>query len=180
MSMLGMAFLNEISSKGQFDNAAQVLDQLRKQIVVSLHQTGQEGGSKDGMDISFCIFEKDNSKLQFAGAFNSGYIIRNGEIIEANADRMPIGFHDRVGEPFTNHEIELQKGDTIYILSDGYIDQFGGENRKKFMARRFKNLLVDIQTQTMAQQKDFLHKTLIDWRGELDQVDDIMVIGMRV
>jgi serine phosphatase RsbU (regulator of sigma subunit) len=180
MSMLGMAFLNEIVTKGEFQNAAQILDQLREHIINNLHQTGKAQETKDGMDMSLCILDKNSSQMQFAGAFNSLYMIRNGELIEANADRMPIGVHDRLNVPFTNHVIDLQKNDSVYILSDGYIDQFGGTQGKKFMAKRFKQLLLDIQVYNMPEQREFLDKTIVEWRGDIDQIDDIMVLGFKI
>jgi serine phosphatase RsbU (regulator of sigma subunit) len=180
MSMLGMAFLNEIVSKGDFDNASQILDQLRQYVVKSLHQTGKDEDTKDGMDISLLILNKDNNQVQFSGAFNSLYLIRNGELIEANADRMPIGYHDKMDVHFTNHIIDIQKADTIYIYSDGYADQFGGVNGKKFMSKRFKDLLLSFQKNSMEEQKAILDRTIVEWRGEFDQIDDIMVIGLRV
>ena len=136
--------------------------------------------TKDGMDIALCMIDKDNWNVQFAGAFNPLYLIRNGEIIEGPADRMPVGFHDKLDVPFTNTELPLQAGDTLYVFSDGYVDQFGGESGKKFMAKRFKQLLLDIQDKPLDTQRDILDDNIIDWRGELDQVDDILVIGMRV
>jgi tetratricopeptide (TPR) repeat protein len=180
MSMLGMAFLNEIFTRGEYDNAAQILDQLRLQVVSSLHQTGKMEETKDGMDISLCLFDKDINKMHFAGAFNSLYLVRGGELIEAQADRMPIGVHEKANVSFTNHVLDIQKGDSLYILSDGYIDQFGGENGKKFMTKRFKQLLLDIQQKNMEEQKSFLDTILTQWRGEYDQIDDIMVIGIRI
>jgi serine phosphatase RsbU (regulator of sigma subunit) len=180
MSMLGMAFLNEIVTKGEFNNPAQVLDQLRNLIVKSLHQSGSQGETKDGMDIALCMIDKDKNEVQYAGAFNSMYLIRGEELIEGPADRMPVGFHDKLGVPFTNTVLQLQKGDSLYIFSDGYIDQFGGENGKKFMAKKFKQLLLGLQDKAMEEQREILDRTTIEWRGELDQVDDVLVIGMRV
>jgi serine phosphatase RsbU (regulator of sigma subunit) len=180
MSMLGMALLNEIVSKGEFHNAAEILDQLRRLVIKSLHQSGKSEETKDGMDISLCMIDKENNNIQFAGAFNSMYLIRGGELQEANADRMPVGFHDRLNEPFTNTVMPIQKDDALYIFSDGYIDQFGGENGKKFMAKKFKQFLLGIQENPMDRQKELLDKNITDWRGELDQVDDIMVIGIKV
>jgi tetratricopeptide (TPR) repeat protein len=180
MSMLGMALLNEIISKGEFHNAADILDQLRNLVVKSLHQSGKSEETKDGMDISLCMIDKENNNIQFAGAFNSMYIIRGSELLEANADRMPVGFHDKLNVPFTNTVMQIQKDDSLYIFSDGYIDQFGGENGKKFMAKKFKQFLLSIQGNPMEHQKELLDKNITDWRGELDQVDDIMVIGIKV
>ncbi len=180
MSMLGITMLNEIVTKGDFSNAAHMLDQLRHLIVNALHQRGKTEETKDGMDVALCMIDKDAATVQFAGAFNPLILIRNSEIIETNADRMPVGFHDKLNIPFTNNELQLQKGDSLYIFSDGYIDQFGGESGKKFMSKKFKQLLAGLQNEPMENQKELLDKTITDWRGELDQVDDIMVIGVRV
>lgn len=180
MSMLGMTLLSEIVTKGEFSNAAQMLDQLRNLIVKSLHQSGKTEETKDGMDVALCILDKENSTVQYAGAFNPLILIRNSEVIETSADRMPVGFHDKLNVPFTNNELQLQKDDTLYIFSDGYIDQFGGENGKKFMSKKFKQLLASLENEAMDNQREILDKTITDWRGEMDQIDDIMVIGVRV
>lgn len=180
MSMLGMALLNEITSKSEVTSAAQILDELRTLVIKSLHQSGSVEETKDGMDMALCVFDSDLKRVQFAGAFNPLYLVRGNELIEGPADRMPVGFHDKQTTNFTNTEIPLQPGDTLYIFSDGYVDQFGGENGKKFMAKRFKQLLIDIHDKAMEEQKQILDVTITEWRGELDQVDDILVIGMRV
>ncbi|MGC8802631.1 MAG: tetratricopeptide repeat protein, partial [Bacteroidales bacterium] len=180
MSMLGMALLNEITSKSEVTSAAQILDELRSLVIKSLHQSGSVEETKDGMDMALCVFDSDLKRVQFAGAFNPLYLVRGNELIEGPADRMPVGFHDKQTTSFTNTEIPLQPGDTLYIFSDGYVDQFGGENGKKFMAKRFKQLLIDIHEKAMEEQKQILDVTITEWRGELDQIDDILVIGMRV
>jgi serine phosphatase RsbU (regulator of sigma subunit) len=180
MSMLGMALLNEITSKSEVTTASQILDELRTLVIKSLHQSGSVEETKDGMDMALCVFDSDLKRVQFAGAFNPLYLVRGNELIEGPADRMPVGFHDKQTTSFTNTEIPLQPGDTLYIFSDGYVDQFGGENGKKFMAKRFKQLLIDIHDKAMEEQKQILDTTITEWRGELDQVDDILVIGMRV
>jgi len=180
MSMLGMALLNEIITKGEVESAAQVLNELRSLVIKSLHQSGAAEETKDGMDMALCMIDDNLSKVQFAGAFYPLYLIRDNEIIEGAADRMPVGYHDRLITDFTNSEFTLQKNDIMYIFSDGYVDQFGGENGKKFMAKRFKQLLIDIHNEPMEKQKEILDTTITEWRGELDQVDDILVIGLRV
>ncbi|MFP4060062.1 MAG: tetratricopeptide repeat protein [Bacteroidales bacterium] len=180
MSMLGVAFLNEIVSKGHDISAAMILNELRKYIVQSLHQEGKEGEAKDGMDIALCIVDKENMKLQFAGAFNPLIKVRNNEIIEIRGDRMPIGIHINMKDDFTNHEIDIQKNDAFYIYSDGYVDQFGGDKGKKFMSKRFKQLLIEINKFSMQEQKQILENRLKEWMGQYEQVDDIIVIGARV
>ncbi len=180
MSMLGVSFLNEIVSKGNNLEPHIILNELRRYVKNTLGQTGKEGEAKDGMDIAMCVLDTDTMKLQYAGAYNPLYICRTGELLEYKADRMPIGIYIREKESFTLHEIDLQKGDTFYIFSDGFVDQFGGENGGKFKAKPFKKLLLSIQEQSMQEQYLTLDRTMTEWRGEMEQIDDIIVIGVRV
>ncbi|NJK86310.1 MAG: SpoIIE family protein phosphatase [Bacteroidales bacterium] len=150
MSMLGIAFLNEIVNKIAINKhisslqANEILQELRAQVINSLHQTGDRAEQKDGMDIALCIIDYEDKKIQFAGAHNSLIIIRNGEIMQYQGDRMPVSYHKNKDLPFTQHTIELQNGDVFYIFSDGYVDQFGGQEGMKFMQANFKNLLLEI------------------------------------
>ncbi len=180
MSMLGIAFLNEIISKNIELHTDQILGELRNHVITSLHQTGKEGESQDGMDLAIYILDKKTNKIEFSGANNSLLIYRNGEMIEAKADKMPIGIHTRHKKPFTRHSLDLQKGDMIYTFSDGYPDQFGGPKQKKFMIRNFKKMLLDIHKKSMDEQLQIMEKTLSDWMVETEQVDDILVIGVRI
>jgi serine phosphatase RsbU (regulator of sigma subunit)/uncharacterized protein HemY len=179
MSMLGIAFLNEIVNNTESVTAAEILNQLRDNVVKSLHQTGIDNDNQDGMDIALCVVDQDNQKIQFAGAFNPMYLIRDGELEVFKGDKMPISIYQNQKESFRNHEIQLKKKDTVYIFSDGYADQFGGEKRKKFMIRRFKKLLLDIHHQPMGDQKKLLDNTFEEWKGDHDQVDDVLVMGVR-
>jgi serine phosphatase RsbU (regulator of sigma subunit) len=129
------------------------------------------------MDMALCIIDEDEKKLQFAGAYNSLYYIRNGELDQIKADRMPIGVHLREKDTFTNHEMDLQKGDVFYIFSDGYVDQFGGEKGGKFKSKPFKRLLTRIHEMPMEKQEIELDRTIEEWMGDYHQVDDIIVIG---
>lgn len=178
MSMLGIASLNEIVNNNTFNNAAEILDQLRTNIVLSLHQSGKEGKSKDGMDISLCIYDKTQNKLDFAGANNPLYLIRNNELIEYKGDKMPISIYEKM-EHFTNHEIEINKEDSIYLFSDGFADQFGGPNGKKFKYKKFKETLLENHTLPINRQKENLKHTFEIWRGELEQIDDVLVLGIK-
>ncbi len=180
MSMLGVAFLNEITNRKDINEAHQILNSLREHVIKSLHQTGKEGESKDGMDIALCVIDEDRKKLQFAGAYNPLYLIRNDELIQIKADRMPIGFYFKEGIEFQSNEVELEKDDNLYIFSDGFADQFGGETGRKFMAKKFKELLVDINQKPMSEQHDILDTTVDNWRGDIEQIDDILVIGLRI
>jgi len=133
------------------------------------------------MDMSLCCVDYDKMELQFSGAFNPLYLIRDGKLIQYKADKFPVGFRvDGVVNNFTNNVIELKKGDTFYIFSDGYADQFGGPKGKKFMTGNFRELLIKTSEKPIEKQKDFLNTTIENWRGELEQVDDVLVIGVRV
>ena len=196
MSMLGIAFLGEIVVKADTQlDAGYILNQLRKHVITSLRQTGQEGEAKDGMDIAMSVVNLKSLKLQFAGAYNPLYLIRkteeqapdNYELTQIKADKMPIGIHFRKDKQFTNQEVELQRGDTLYMFSDGYVDQFGGEQGKKFMTKRFKRLLLSIQDKNMEEQKIILEQSLSDWMSHYseqgipyEQIDDILVMGIKI
>jgi len=131
------------------------------------------------MDVAMCILDKDSMQLQYAGAYNSLLLVRNKELFEYKADKMPIGIHQKT-EPFTNHVVDLQKNDIVYIFSDGFVDQFGGKKGKKFMIKPFKRLLAEISDREMEDQKNILDISITEWRGELQQIDDIVVLGVRV
>ncbi len=189
MSMLGSSFLNEIVSSRTLDSAAEILNRLRNKVKKSLHQKGEEGEQKDGMDISLLIIDWDSSDLQFAGAYNSLYIVRKKEdseesedayeVIKLKADRQPIGIYLHEKD-FTNHSFKLKKGDTLYALSDGYVDQFGGDTGGKFKSGRFQKMLLSFQDKSMDEQKQILIRTFTKWKRDFEQVDDVLVMGIRV
>ena len=179
MSMLGVAFLNEIINKNEVVKANEILNQLREHVITSLRQTGKEGEAKDGMDIAICVIDKKTKNLQYAGANNPLYLVRDGELIQIKADRMPIGIYIKTN-PFNNNELSLQKNDCLYIFSDGYVDQFGGEFNRKFKSKPFKKLLIDINDKPMSEQRTILDDTIEDWKGINEQVDDILVIGIKI
>lgn len=180
MSMLGVAFLNEIVNQNEILKADEILNRLRLNVIKSLHQTGKEGEATDGMDISLCVIDRLSKKIQFSGANNPLYIFRNNELIELKADKMPISIHSRVNIPFTLHETDTLENDVIYLFSDGYVDQFGGNDRKKFKFKPFKNILSEIHKKPMDEQKLILEKSYNEWKGKLEQVDDILVMGIRI
>ncbi len=152
-----------------------ILDKTREIIIAEFEKSEEE--VKDGMDIALCSL--DGNKLQYAGANNPLWIIRNGEILEIKADKQPIGKY-AANNPYTTHSIELEKGDSIYIFTDGYVDQFGGEKSKKYKAANFKKLLLSVQEKSMEEQKIIIDKTFKDWKGNLEQIDDVCVMGVRV
>ncbi len=178
MSMLGMAFLNEIISDDKLP-AGQVLDTLRVHIKKSLSQTGAYKEQKDGMDLALCVLNTETDKMQYAGANNHLYLIRHNELVRYKADSMPIGIYRRE-KPFTNNEIQLQKGDRFYIFSDGFQDQFGGKQEQKFKSKQFKELLLTIHAKPMAQQLELADKAFHDWKGKIDQIDDVLLIGVEI
>ena len=182
MSMLGSAYLNEIIVKNQDELVAgKILDSLRKYIIDSLHQTGRYDEAKDGMDMALCLLDRDTKKLQFAGAYNPMFLVRDGQIEEYRADRMPIGIHDYIDIGFTTYDLDVLKDDIVYIFSDGYASQFGGKSGKKFMTSRFKKLILEISSLPMAEQREMLDEKIEAWMGgNYDQVDDILVLGFKI
>ena len=184
MSMLGISYLNEIVHRREITQANQVLNELRKQIRNSLRQHGQPEESKDGMDMALCVIDEKKKVLQYSGANSPLYLIRdkNGapELTEFKADRMPLGYYQGRFKTFTNKDIQLEYGDVFYLFSDGFFDQKGGKEDKKFLSKNFKKLLLEIHQEPMREQKKILDKTLTDWMGDTSQIDDILVIGVRV
>lgn len=180
MSMLGHAFLDEIINTTEVENAAMILNLLRDEVINTLRQKGIVGETRDGMDIALCIIDKEEGRLDFAGANNSIYLIRDGNLIKIQADRMPIGIHFTTLLPFTNRTLKIIKGDYLYLFSDGYADQFGGPNGKKFMYKPFQALLQRNHHKPVEIQKEILDNTFEKWKGELEQVDDVLVIGLHL
>ena len=184
MSMLGISHLNEIVQSREITQANEVLNELRKQVKQSLRQSGQRTESREGIDMALCVIDTKLNILQYSGANNPLYIISTikgkPELKEIKADNMPVGVHLSRVKSFTNHEIKLDIGDTLYIFSDGYIDQSGGKDNKRFSSTRFKKMLLDIHDQAMYEQKEVLEKVLNEWMGDNPQRDDILVIGVRV
>lgn len=179
VSMLGISLLNEILNK-QVIQAEEILNILRREMKNSLKQKGiSQDETKDGMDLALCIINTKTNELQFAGANNPLYLIRNNELIEFKADRQPIGIY-RNEKPFTNHLFQLKKNDKLYTFSDGYIDQFGGKKGKKFMKKRFKKLLLSIKNKTMSEQKQILDTIFKNWKSNIEQIDDVLVVGVKI
>jgi serine phosphatase RsbU (regulator of sigma subunit) len=179
MSMLGMSYLKEIVNKSKRLSSARILDKLRGHVKATLSQS-TKGGQQDGMDIALCILDKDRKTLQYSGAFHPLYQIRNSTLTEYKPDLMPIGIYLRKEKPFKTNSIRTAGGDCYYIFSDGYVDQFGGEKRKKFLARSFKKLLLTIHDKPMHEQREILLETLKQWMEGYEQVDDILVVGFRI
>lgn len=199
MSLLSISFLNEIVPQSIDLNAAQILNLLREKIKFTLHQEAKKDSQKDGLDAAFCIIDKENYTLDYAGANNSLYIIRekdklpelsdlkryrtieinNYALLEIKADKQPIAVYIKERE-FTNHHIKILKNDKLFMFSDGIIDQFGGPNNKKFMPKKFKNILLETHSKTMNQQKTDLENTFNSWKGVNDQIDDVLIVGIKI
>ena len=178
MSMIGSSLLDEAVIEKGLTKPNEIFYEVRKGFINALKQTGEKGQQKDGMDATLIAWDK-NDKLEFSVANNPLLLIRNGELLETKPDRQPVGFFTGEQKPFTHHELNLEKGDTVYIFSDGYHDQFGGPKEKKFMIKNFKKLLVSIQDKTMNEQKEILETTMAEWKDDTEQIDDILVMGVR-
>lgn len=179
VSMLGMALLNEIVNKNYNDPPGQILNILSNKLKESLHASSEIEEIREGMDIVLCKFKENMKKMQFAGANNGIYIIRKGELTEYKGDRSPIGYYSK-DVVFTTYDIELEKGDSIYMFSDGYIDQLNGENYKKFLSKRFKELLLKIEPLDMEARKNALIENFYAWKGNFQQVDDILILCIKI
>jgi serine phosphatase RsbU (regulator of sigma subunit) len=184
MSMIGNALLNEIVYEKKITEPATILNYMNDGVRLSLKQNQLNNENHDGMDIALCTFQKNlngSVNLYYAGAHRPIYIIKENKIQEILADKFPIGgMQSDDKRIFTNHTISLSKNDTIYMFTDGYLDQFGGEKGKKFMSKRFQKLLLSIQQLPMDEQQQELTNALQKWQGKLDQVDDILVVGIKI
>ncbi len=181
MSIIGNTLLNQTLNSLTVDSAGTTLDYVNTELKKSLNKNSEDIPLRDGMDIGLCYFDMAHHRLEFAGANNPAYIVRNGALIILDADKQPItASTDVVSKPFRTQVFELQKGDAVYLFTDGFADQFGGEKGKKFMYKRFKETLLELQDKPMEQQKELLNSIFEDWKGGLEQVDDVLVIGIRV
>jgi serine phosphatase RsbU (regulator of sigma subunit) len=179
MSLLNVTSL-ESAIKDGYTQPCDILNATRKTIIDRLKKDGSKEGGKDGMDASLISFDFLNNKFVYSAANNPVWVVRKNELIELKADKMPIGKHDKDSEPFTQKEFLLQKDDVVYTLTDGFSDQFGGPNGKKFMYKQLKELLIGIAPLPMKEQQNVLSTSLNTWKGNLEQVDDVCVIGVRV
>ncbi len=180
MSMIGSILLDDIISKKQIDQADIILNKLHGGVVKALKQTVRKKASKDGMDIALCVIDEDFQKMQFAGAFRPLLHIREGHAIRIKSDPFPIGGFRSEAPMFTLHEIDIRKGDCFYIYSDGYADQFGGDKDKKYMTKRFREFILSLHEFPMNEQYEKLQLEFDRWRGNKEQVDDVLVIGFRL
>lgn len=179
MSLVGHNVLNQVTKV--FTRPSQILDNLNRLSAQAL-QSESNGNShlNDGMDLAIVVLDPQAMKLEYSGAYNPLYVIREGELIQLDPDKFSIGSFHSGEKQYTNRSFDLQKGDAVYAFTDGYVDQFGGEKGKKFLKKRFRELLLEIHALPMEQQEQKLHETLVTWKKGHEQVDDILVIGIRV
>ena len=188
MSMIGNAFLNQIVNEKGIIKPSEILNQLRELIIEALKQSGASGENQDGMDISLLSIDNESGIVEFAGANNPLWIVRNQtqeansapSLTEIKGNKQPIGIYSGPATPFTNHEIQLNTGDSLYLFTDGFADQMGGPLGKKYKYKTFKELVLSTNDDTAVQREAVFSKTAKDWKGELDQTDDILVIGIKV
>lgn len=181
MSLISMGVLNEIIySKTHITHTDEILNELRRIIILAVNPEGAKEEARDGMDAVLCKFDFDKMELEYSSANNSFFIIRDGQLLVFKPDKMPVGKHVGEEKPFTRNTIKIEKGDCIYTFSDGYADQFGGPKGKKFQSKQLKELFLNHCHKPMAVQKEIYAQTLSQWKGNNEQVDDILVIGIRI
>ena len=179
MSMLGVTLLNETVIREKTIEPHLILNRLREKIIEALGQKGIISEVKDGMDGSIISYDLKSKTLVYSGAFNPMYLIRDNKIIEFKGDKMPLSYHDKMTD-FSRHEIKTRHDDFIYLFTDGYVDQFGGQEDKKFLRDQFKQVLLKIHKHPLEVQKEMLLDTYNNWKGNGDQVDDITVVGLKL
>lgn len=181
MSIVGNNQLNYAVNVKNAGTPHDILNALNEGVTKALRQTRLSSSVKDGMDISLLSIDYKKKIVEYSGAYNPLYLIRNDELIQYSADKFAIGGY--MGEKlkeFTKNEIEVQEGDVLYIFSDGYSDQFGGPDERKFMIKRFREMLLRIHHEPMSEQKEIIFQILEDWKGDIAQIDDILVIGIQI
>ncbi|MBS3771244.1 MAG: SpoIIE family protein phosphatase [Bacteroidales bacterium] len=180
MHMMALIFLNQVIKNKSLENPNEILEALRDYVISSLHQTGGHGETHDGMDMALCIIDYTHHIIKFAGANNPLYIVNNKGLREIKGDRIPVGINFNYNKPFTTHEIKVDKGDTLYLFTDGFPDQFGGPKGKKFRYKYFKELLIGSNGTALKKQKEILEQTFHKWKEGYEQLDDVLVVGIKI
>jgi CheY-like chemotaxis protein len=179
MSILGVTLLNETVIREKIDDPHLILNRLREKVIEALGQKGTFAEVKDGMDGSIISYDLTNKTLVYSGAFNPMYLMRDNEIIEYKGDKMTLSFGPKM-TGFSSHEIKTKPNDIIYLSTDGYNDQFGGKEEKKFLRSQFKEVLIRNHQEPLKVQKQLLLDTYLNWRGKEEQVDDITIVGLKL
>ncbi|MCB9360062.1 MAG: tetratricopeptide repeat protein [Flavobacteriales bacterium] len=177
VSVVCNSALNRAVKEFNLSSPAKILDKVTEIVIETFEKN--DSNIKDGMDIALCSFNKKNNELEYAGANNSIYLIRNGELKEYKSDKQPVGKFVN-NKPFTNKQIKLERNDSIYLFTDGFSDQFGGPKGKKYKYKAFKQLLINIHKKAMDEQKQLIYKSFIEWQGNLEQIDDVCIVGIKV
>jgi serine phosphatase RsbU (regulator of sigma subunit) len=181
MSVVAHNNLNRCIKEFGLSEPATILDKLNELVQETFAKSEDE--VRDGMDMAICSIDHQSLILEYAGANNPLWVISQGndgpEVTEIKANKQPIGNYAD-SKPFTQHRLQLKKGDCVYIFSDGYADQFGGDKGKKFKYKALQQLLLSIQDKTMSEQKQILHTAFTQWQNQLEQVDDVLIIGVRI
>lgn len=180
MSILGLNFLNEIVNHPDTLRANDILNKLREKTIKALGQTGQRDEAREGMEMALCVVDYKRRMIQFSGAFRPMYLISEGELSVVNGDRMPIGIYEEEKRSFSNKEVPFRENDIIYLFTDGYVDQIGGLERKTFKSVRFRKLLKEICHRPMNEQKSILREEHEIWRAGQEQIDDILILGVKL
>ncbi len=184
MSMLGVSLLNEIINEHDLTEPALILSRLRKKVITALRQKGLSGEQQDGMDMTICVIDKKEMTLHYAAANHVFYILRNKktgtELEEYKGDKQPVGIFGKDLKPFKQYLVSLNSEDVIYTFTDGYADQFGGPKGKKFKYTQLKELLLSIQHLSLQEQEEIIKQKFINWKGSLEQVDDVCLIGIKI
>jgi serine phosphatase RsbU (regulator of sigma subunit) len=180
MSLVANELFNHAVIEKGITSPDEICNSLSRQIKEKFRSENEQDNVKDGMDLTICCWKKNTNQLEFAGVHNPVYLVRNNNILEFKGDKHPIGepFNDDFPS-YSKHSLDIIPGDTVYLFSDGIIDQFGGPNRKKFLSKRFRELLLEIQQYNMNEQPDLLHSAFTEWRGKVEQYDDVLVMGLR-
>jgi len=180
LSILGISFLNEIFQAKNDLRANRILNIMREKVMNALHQTGEKASTMDSIDIGLCIVDCTSQQLQFAGANRPLILVRDGEITEFKPDKMTIGLAPLKEQPFTNQVINTIAGDSFYMFSDGYSDQFGEQTDKKFKHKHLKRVIESVAGFSMTKQKEVLESTFMEWKGKTQQIDDVLVFGFQL
>jgi serine phosphatase RsbU (regulator of sigma subunit) len=180
MSILGISFLNEIMQSGINLNANRILNLMREKVMKALHQTGIGSKTKDSIDIGLCIVDCFSGKMQYSGANRPLIMVREGELTEFKPDKMTIGVAPLRETPFTNVNIDTVPGDSFYLFSDGFSDQFGEMTDKKFKHKQFRKMIESVQGLPLEHQKQYFERVFREWKGNTQQVDDVLVFGFQL
>jgi serine phosphatase RsbU (regulator of sigma subunit) len=179
MSLLGIAFLDEIVNRRKVLAPNEILNSLRIEVIKALKQTGKREEQKDGMDIALCIYDKKVGQVEFSGAYTPLYLISNGELKEFIADKIPISYLFDIPQAFHSKTFNVKEGDIIYIFSDGYADQFGGTKSTKYKFGPLREFIQKIHKMPLSEQKILLEKNFLSWKGDQEQTDDVILMGIR-